>query len=79
MADPEGVQWFRSNPLPARPAPFLNIQFFLDKLFRFHGIFKKNETPTHIPLYRGRVATKPVFGVSDKASFKPISSATETS
>ena len=27
----------------------------------------------------GLVATKPVFGVSDKASFKPVSSATETS
>ena len=27
----------------------------------------------------GCVATKPVFGVSDKASFKPVSSATETS
>ena len=27
----------------------------------------------------GLVARKPVFGVSDKASFKPISSATETS
>ena len=26
----------------------------------------------------GLVATKPVFGVSDKASFKPVSSATET-
>ena len=25
------------------------------------------------------VATKPVFGASDKASFKPVSSATETS
>ena len=25
------------------------------------------------------VARKPVFGVSDKASFKPVSSATETS
>ena len=29
--------------------------------------------------YMGRVATKPVFRVSDKASFKPVSSATETS
>ena len=27
----------------------------------------------------GLVATKPVFGVSDKASFKPVSSATGTS
>ena len=27
----------------------------------------------------GHVATKPVFGVSEKASFKPVSSATETS
>ena len=27
----------------------------------------------------GLVATKPVFGVSDKASFKPVSSATVTS
>ena len=27
----------------------------------------------------GTVARKPVFGVSDKASFKPVSSATETS
>ena len=27
----------------------------------------------------GLVAKKPVFGVSDKASFKPVSSATETS
>ena len=27
----------------------------------------------------GLVATKPVFGVSSKASFKPVSSATETS
>ena len=27
----------------------------------------------------GLDATKPVFGVSDKASFKPVSSATETS
>ena len=27
----------------------------------------------------GPVARKPVFGVSDKASFKPVSSATETS
>ena len=30
-------------------------------------------------LYLGLVARKPVFGVSDKASFKPVSSATETS
>ena len=30
-------------------------------------------------LYMGRVARKPVFGVSDKASFEPVSSATETS
>ena len=30
-------------------------------------------------LYIGLDATKPVFGVSDKASFKPVSSATETS
>ena len=29
--------------------------------------------------YLGLVATKPVFGVSDKASFKPVSSATGTS
>ena len=29
--------------------------------------------------YMGRVARKPVFGVSNKASFKPVSSATETS
>ena len=27
----------------------------------------------------GRAARKPVFGVSDKASFKPVSLATETS
>ena len=27
----------------------------------------------------GLVARKPVFGVSDKASFKPVPSATETS
>ena len=27
----------------------------------------------------GLIVTKPVFGVSDKASFKPISSATEAS
>ena len=29
--------------------------------------------------YMGLVARKPVFGVSVKASFKPVSSATETS
>ena len=29
--------------------------------------------------YIGRDATKPVFGVYDKASFKPVSSATESS
>ena len=29
--------------------------------------------------YMGLVATKPVFGVSDKVSFKPVSSARETS
>ena len=29
--------------------------------------------------HMGCVATKPVFRVSDKASFKPVSSATETS
>ena len=29
--------------------------------------------------YLGLDATKPVFGVSDKASFKTVSSATETS
>ena len=28
--------------------------------------------------HMGLVARKPVFGVSDKASFKPVSSATET-
>ena len=27
----------------------------------------------------GHDVTKPIFGVSDKASFKPVSSATETS
>ena len=32
----------------------------------------------HVPLL-GRVATKPVFGVSDKARLKPVSSATKTS
>ena len=31
------------------------------------------------PAYLGRVATKPVFGISDEARFKPVSSATETS
>ena len=30
-------------------------------------------------LNMGLVATKPVFGVSDKARLKPVSSATETS
>ena len=30
-------------------------------------------------LHIGLVARKPVFGVSDKASFKPVFSATETS
>ena len=30
-------------------------------------------------LYMGLVATKPVVGVSDKASFKPVSSSTDTS
>ena len=30
-------------------------------------------------LHVGLVATKPVFGVSDKARFKPVSQATETS
>ena len=30
-------------------------------------------------VYLGRVARKPVFGVSDKAIFKPDCSATETS
>ena len=29
--------------------------------------------------HMGHVARKPVFGVSDKVSFKPVSSATETS
>ena len=29
--------------------------------------------------YMDLVATKPVFGVSDKAGLKPVSSATETS
>ena len=29
-------------------------------------------------LYMGLVARKPVFDVSEKASFKPVSSATET-
>ena len=29
--------------------------------------------------YLGRCVTKPVFGVSDKARFKPVSSATEVS
>ena len=32
-----------------------------------------------IVLHTGLVAKKPVFKVSDKASFKPVSSATETS
>ena len=31
------------------------------------------------PYHLGLVARKPVFGVSDKTSFKPVSSATETS
>ena len=30
-------------------------------------------------LYLGLVVTKPIFGVSDKAILKPVSSATETS
>ena len=30
-------------------------------------------------IHMGLVARKPVFGVSDKASFKPVSSTTETS
>ena len=29
-------------------------------------------------IYMGLAARKPVFGVCDKASFKPVSSATET-
>ena len=34
--------------------------------------------PGQIHLYLGLVARKPVFGVSDKARFKPVSSDTET-
>ena len=37
------------------------------------------KTTREIQKHMGLVAKKPVFGVSDKARFKPISSATETS
>ena len=35
--------------------------------------------PFQFSNHMGHVARKPVFGVSDKVSFKPVSSATETS
>ena len=40
---------------------------------------EKQEPPSKWLPYMGLVATKPVFGVSDKARLKPVPSATETS
>ena len=44
-----------------------------------HNTMKGVKTGTHGVFNNGPVARNPVFGVSDKTSFKPVSSATETS
>ena len=59
------------------------------KLQRYSNVIKRDITwiscesaclvVNLIKIYMGLVARKPVFGVSDKASFKTVSSATETS
>ena len=49
--------------------------FSQSNAYQFDLIFTKYD---HY-LYLGLVVTKPVFGVSYKTSFKPVSSATETS
>ena len=41
---------------------------------KINSVFQKN-----VVCNMGLVTRKPVFGVSDKASFKPVSSATEAS
>ena len=43
-ADPEGVQWVRSNPLPLKyPMKMKKNGLSNTNLFYFHGIFRKNE------------------------------------
>ena len=52
-----------------------------DIIHRSSWEFSDNPTAQPSPftsLLLGLVARKPVFGVPDKASFKPVSSATET-
>ena len=44
-----------------------------------HGTVRERRRAQTVPAQLGLVARKPVFGVSDKASFKPVSSAAETS
>ena len=71
---------------------FINLK--VEKLIMLsgHTPFHSNDEPILIkkpeklcsqpfacPLLGGPDTTKPVFGVSDKVTFKPVSSATETS
>ena len=53
VADPEGVQAVRSNPLPAPvfkyPMKMKTFGLSETKLFHFHGIFKQNEIKSANP------------------------------
>ena len=75
----QSVQW---TILTSLNAAFWEIELFLRGLNIQYVVFINlccNALVVHDCLYIGLVTTKPVFGVSDKASFKPVSSATETS
>ena len=54
-----------------------NVLIFYGPFLVIFGVNAKESC--YILYYMGLVATKPVFGVSDKVSFKSVSSATETS
>ena len=50
---------------------YMSVHILLNLLHNVSGLGKRDKM--------GLVAIKPVFGVSDKAIFKPVSSATEAS
>ena len=53
---------------------------FKHQLQKGNMVHARDKEGSHVPVYEmGHVTRKPVFGVSDKASFKPLSSAIETS
>ena len=67
--------------MKAGVSPFQNHQNIIDDLISFHSLSHCKCKPTSMGDLgeMGLVASKPVFGVSDKARLKPVSSATGAS